>query len=79
MVKLAAIAVIYYVIYVTFGYVVAWSNPDLQAMYAEGANNQLLMVWGVIPLQLLRPWSVRSRFTDGSPSWRKLGREAGDS
>ncbi len=52
--KLAAIGVIYYLFYITFGFVVAWSNPNLQAMYGAGASNTMLMLWGVIPLQLFR-------------------------
>lgn len=52
-VKLLAIGVIYYAIYFTFGFFVAWSNPALRAMYSEGTNT-LLMFWGVIPLQFLR-------------------------
>jgi hypothetical protein len=52
--KLIAIGIIYYVLYFTFGFVVAWSNPDLQAMYGAGADNTMLMVWGVIPLQFFR-------------------------
>ena len=54
LIKLTTASIIYYLLYFTFGFFVAWSNPELQAMYSAGADNTLLMVWGVIPLQLFR-------------------------
>ena len=53
-IKGTAVAILYYLLYLTFGFFVAWRNPELQAMYSAGADNALLMVWGVIPLQLFR-------------------------
>lgn len=52
--KLAAGGVIYYLLYILFGFFVAWRNPELRAMYGSAADNTALMVWGVIPLQLFR-------------------------
>jgi len=52
--KLAAIAVVYVVLYFTFGYFVAWSNPNLSAMYGNGANQQVFDLARLLMLQLGR-------------------------
>lgn len=52
--KLAAIAVMYLILYFGFGYVVAWQNPNLVAMYGNGANKEIFDYAKLIPLQLGR-------------------------
>jgi hypothetical protein len=51
--KLALIALAYLAIYFVFGVVVAWQNPELRAMYGDGANAQVFSLW-LIPFQALR-------------------------
>ncbi len=51
--KLALIALAYLAIYFIFGWFVAWQNPDLRAMYGDGANEQVFSLW-LIPFQVLR-------------------------
>ncbi len=52
--KLAVIAVLYLILYFSFGYVVAWSNPALSAMYGNGANTAVFDNAKLFPLQLGR-------------------------
>ena len=52
--KLAVIAVIYLLLYNLFGYFVAWQNPNLTAMYGNGANKEVFDFAKLIPLQLGR-------------------------
>jgi hypothetical protein len=52
--KFAVIAVLYLVLYFGFGYVVAWQNPNLAAMYGNGANTEVFDYAKLIPLQLGR-------------------------
>ena len=52
--KLAAIAVVYLVLYFGFGYVIAWSNPALREMYGSGANRIVFNPYTFIPLQIVR-------------------------
>jgi hypothetical protein len=52
--KLAVIAVLYVILYFSFGYVVAWSNPALAAMYGNGANTDVFDAAKLIPLQFGR-------------------------
>jgi hypothetical protein len=51
--KLAIIAVVYPVLYFSFGYFVAWQNPNVVAMYEGGANQEVFSLW-LIPFQMLR-------------------------
>ncbi len=53
-VKLAAIAIIYCVLYFGFGFVVAWSNPELRAMYGEGVNQAVFSPYRLILFQVFR-------------------------
>jgi hypothetical protein len=52
--RLAAIAAIYLALYFGFGYVVAWQNPEVQALYDSGANKQVFAYARLIPFQILR-------------------------
>lgn len=52
--KLAVIAAGYLVLYLGFGYVVAWQNPALRQMYGNGANQQVFDYARLIPFQILR-------------------------
>jgi hypothetical protein len=71
--KLAVIAVVYVVLYFLFGYFVAWSNPNLSAMYGNGANKQIFDLGRLFTLQLGRGilWALFTlpliRMTKGSP------------
>lgn len=61
-IRVALCVIVYAVIYVAFGYFVAWKNPELRMLY--GGSDQLLGFWDrittppvpnrVIPFQLLR-------------------------
>jgi hypothetical protein len=52
--KLAAIAVIYPLIYWLFGYFIAWQNPNLVAMYGGGTNPEVFNMGGILTLQIFR-------------------------
>jgi hypothetical protein len=52
--KLALIAVLYLVLYFGYGYIVAWQNPTLRALYGEGMNQEVFNFALLIPLQLVR-------------------------
>jgi hypothetical protein len=52
--RLAAIAVLYLVLYFGFGMLVAWQNPALRSLYGEGANQQVFNFTTLIPFQILR-------------------------
>jgi hypothetical protein len=71
--KLAVIAVVYVVLYFTFGYFVAWANPALSAMYGNGADKQIFDLGRLLTLQLGRGilWALFTlpliRMTKGSP------------
>jgi hypothetical protein len=52
--KLALIAVVYVVLYFSFGFVVAWQNPALRNLYGNGANQEVFSFWRLVPLQLGR-------------------------
>jgi hypothetical protein len=52
--RLAAIAVAYLALYFSFGYVVAWQNPEVRALYDGGANPQVFAYERLIPFQVLR-------------------------
>src|SRR5581483_10846210 len=52
--KLAAIAAAYLVLYFGFGYVVAWQNPTLRAMYGNGADPVVFSSAYLLPLQMVR-------------------------
>jgi hypothetical protein len=73
--KLAVIAVLYLGLYFSFGMVVAWSNPNLAAMYGNGANTQVFDYTKLIPLQLGRGilWALFAlpviRMSKG-PAWK---------
>ena len=72
-VKLAAIAIIYCVLYFGFGFIVAWSNPELRAMYGEGVNQAVFSIPRLIAFQVLRSalWVLFAlpviRLTKGTP------------
>lgn len=51
--KLATIAFIYAILYFSFGYVIAWSNPELQAMYG-GGTDPMFSFYRMIPFQFFR-------------------------
>jgi hypothetical protein len=71
--KLAVIAVTYVILYFGFGYFVAWQNPNLSAMYGNGANQEVFSYAKLIPLQLARGilWALFAlpviRMSKGSP------------
>jgi hypothetical protein len=52
--KLAVIAVAYLVLYFGFGFVVAWQNPALRAMYGNGADPVVFNSAYLLPLQVAR-------------------------
>jgi hypothetical protein len=52
--RLAVIAVAYLALYFSFGYVVAWQNPEVRALYDGGANPQVFAYERLIPFQALR-------------------------
>ena len=52
--RLAAIAAAYLALYFGFGYVVAWQNPEVRALYDSGANPQVFAYERLIPFQILR-------------------------
>jgi hypothetical protein len=52
--RLAVIAVTYLVLYFGFGFVVAWQNPEVRDLYAEGANQTVFAYERLIPFQVLR-------------------------
>jgi hypothetical protein len=52
--RLALIAVAYLALYFSFGYMVAWQNPEVRALYDGGANPQVFANERLIPFQVLR-------------------------
>lgn len=52
--RLTIIAAIYLALYFGFGSVVAWQNPEVRALYADGTNQQVFAYERLIPFQLLR-------------------------
>jgi hypothetical protein len=52
--RLALIAVAYLGLYFGFGYVVAWQNPEVRALYDSGANPLVFASERLIPFQVLR-------------------------
>lgn len=52
--KLAAIAALYLGLYFGFGFVVAWQNPALRAMYNNGADPVVFNSAYLLPLQVAR-------------------------
>jgi hypothetical protein len=52
--KLGLIAVLYAVVYFTFGYFVAWQNPSLVDMYDAASHPQVFNNARLVPFQLLR-------------------------
>jgi hypothetical protein len=52
--KLAIVAGLYLALYFGFGYVVAWQNPALREMYAQGADPAVFNSALLIPLQVAR-------------------------
>ena len=52
--RLAVIAAAYLALYFGFGYVVAWQNPEVRALYDGGANPQVFASERLIPFQILR-------------------------
>jgi hypothetical protein len=52
--RLAVIAVAYLALYFSFGYVVAWQNPEVRALYDGGANLEVFAYERLIPFQVLR-------------------------
>lgn len=52
--KLTVIAVGYLVLYFGFGFIVAWQNPNLVAMYGGGQNSEVFNNATLIPFQVLR-------------------------
>lgn len=52
--KLTLIAVLYVVVYFTFGYFVAWQNPNLVSMYDAANHPQMFNNARLVPFQLIR-------------------------
>jgi len=52
-VKLVAIATIYCVLYFGFGFVIAWTNPELRAAYGGGAD-PAFSLYRLVPFQIFR-------------------------
>lgn len=71
--RLAVIIVAYELLYFGFGWLVAWQNPDVRALYAEGANPVVFDRQRLIPFQALRAllWVAFAlpviRMTRGAP------------
>jgi hypothetical protein len=58
--RLALIAAAYLVLYFGFGYIVAWQNPAVRALYDEGRNPAVFDPGRLVPFQILRAllWTV---------------------
>lgn len=52
--KLGLIAVLYVVVYFTFGFFVAWQNPNLVSMYDTASHPQIFNNARLVPFQLIR-------------------------
>jgi hypothetical protein len=52
--RLALIAMAYLTLYFSFGYVVAWQNPEVRALYEGGINQSVFANERLIPFQILR-------------------------
>jgi len=52
--RLALIAMAYLALYFSFGYVVAWQNPEVRALYEGGINQSVFANERLIPFQILR-------------------------
>ena len=52
--RLALIAMVYLTLYFGFGYVVAWQNPEVRALYEGGINQSVFANERLIPFQILR-------------------------
>jgi hypothetical protein len=52
--KLGLIAVLYVVVYFTFGFFVAWQNPNLVSMYDTASHPQIFNNAPLVPFQLMR-------------------------
>ncbi len=73
--KLALIAVVYVVLYFSFGFIVAWQNPALRSMYGNGANQEIFNNFRLIPLQLVRGilwvlFALPIIAMDRGPAWK---------
>jgi hypothetical protein len=73
--KLALIAVVYVALYFSFGFIVAWQNPALRAMYGSGANQDVFNNFRLVPLQLVRGvlWALFALpiiAMDRGPAWK---------
>ena len=73
--RLSMIAVVYFLLYYSFGLLIAWQNPALRSMYNAPANPQLYDLSRLLPLQLIRAllWTAFAltvvRGSRGAP-WR---------
>jgi hypothetical protein len=52
--RLALVAMAYLALYFGFGYVVAWQNPEVRALYEGGINQSVFANERLIPFQILR-------------------------
>jgi hypothetical protein len=52
--RLVLIAIAYLTLYFSFGYVVAWQNPEVRALYEGGINQSVFAYERLIPFQILR-------------------------
>jgi hypothetical protein len=52
--RLALIATAYLTLYFSFGYVVAWQNPEVRALYEGGINQSVFANERLIPFQIMR-------------------------
>jgi len=52
--RLTLIGAVYLVLYFGFGYVVAWQNPAVRALYDEGRNLAVFDASRLVPFQVLR-------------------------
>jgi hypothetical protein len=54
--RLALIAGAYLVLYFGFGSLVAWQNPAVRALYADGQNQEVFAPARLVPFQIMRSW-----------------------
>ncbi len=73
--KLIVIGIAYLIFYFGFGYIVAWQNPALRALYGNGTNSAVFDPWRLIPIQILRgmAWAIFALpviAMDRGPAWK---------
>lgn len=52
--RLALVSAAYLALYFSFGYIVAWQNPEVRALYDGGSNQGVFAYERLIPFQIMR-------------------------